>query len=1291
MKSNIYSKILGILLPAAILPVVFSCRDDINLYNGIEVIEGEPATVSLSVSIPEMEVKTRAAGITPEGADSVHARTITDIWVGIYNLNTGTLVGSASSDGLLQTGEESGPESLYGTVEFKRIPALSGNSVIVAVANSKGNPGVFIDESGNSVETDNLWKILNDKERVGKLEDFKKLSAALVSPNEVGRVASERFVMSGVYTDDPSHPVKYAEVRINPEENNLTGRIHLRRLDSYFKIHIKPGDHINFTPKSWQICNIPGTSFLLERGGYWDGENIHSVNASDYANNNQIWGNNITRDEGTEIEGIAEDANQSLYHNSLVYGTSYIFREYGGDMPEGFKPENAHEFNAIDIGSYYFDFYQMENKHIGILDKNLEKSDAAYQKREQEYKSGDGLNTGWYSSLVNDAPNNQATPSADKTYMNNNASFIVLKGDIEYYYTETTDAEGNTTYEVVPKGTADAQLKRVASATYTVHLGYLDKNANDFNVNRNTTYEYTLTINGVDKIRVEASSDQEDQPGAEGEVTDVENEYINVDCHYGVANIELSDRERMNLIWRIQAPFDNQVIDLIGGNGNFTKLITKAKGGFINVDEKGNETIKEALPKNQFYNWIQIRPASGKKAPNGNPYTAHYPGDPRLIDREIGGDADYDTTADNGTNRHIHHAASDPENPDPDGVWFLEDLRDPVRFPHDGDNVVNAVPYADLAPGYKPTTYFAYLKAYPRDENGQLKELGKDDPYYNETFEKQMNTQKTYTVFIDEYVYEYKFPGKSGSMTGDLVLSDEALSDHWPKYVNKDNRKVWLSLQAPEISTDIESIYAKSLYIINQESIQTYYSDAADEGIGIEITNESFRTGSKNLHGEWNEEYNGLEKPGNGDLTLAWKNARDNAYSRVDGRLNQWNYIQYNNYYYKNWGAIPWKYLMSDIRNNPDNNIYFSSEFTFRNDFVTHEGFVFSEPSNAYVLNHESHPMEQCMARNRDLNNNGIIEPNEVRWYLPTQATYSRIILGGAALRKPLFNCREYPQGSAGNPTIHAGTGAYYSHYVGSDRTIIWAEELGATGDLQNTSVAGTVRCIRNIGRNTNKTPSDRDTEGYSKVLQAYKHDAEKNTVELYLYRDEVVRPATSGHIPTHYVGDIRSFPARRFKYAAEDCMTSNLTGKLKGEIIPAEDGHLQRIGDEGTPENFPADWLKNGGWLNDWIDSVDANGICGAYSENGETGWRLPNISELAAMFLIARDDPDVEILNPNYRYYSCSREYFSAPKAPEDFQKNTQVNEGGWSRFMGVNGENITAWPPASGVTHVRCVKDL
>ena len=93
-------------------------------------------------------------------------------------------------------------------------------------------------------------------------------------------------------------------------------------------------------------------------------------------------------------------------------------------------------------------------------------------------------------------------------------TYVMLKGK----YEETTSSSTKS-----------------ADVTYYVHLGDCSKNFNNYDVERNCSYTYNITVAGVNKIIVEAQrQDGADQPGAEGVVLEygATGKNMTLDSHY---------------------------------------------------------------------------------------------------------------------------------------------------------------------------------------------------------------------------------------------------------------------------------------------------------------------------------------------------------------------------------------------------------------------------------------------------------------------------------------------------------------------------------------------------------------------------------------------------------------------------------------------------------------------------------------------------------------------------------------------------------------------------------------
>lgn len=110
--------------------------------------------------------------------------------------------------------------------------------------------------------------------------------------------------------------------------------------------------------------------------------------------------------------------------------------------------------------------------------------------------------------------------------------------------------------------------------SYTVHLGDFSKHPADFSVAANSNYEYTLTINGVNKFIAE-SQKKGDDPGSEGVVIFKGTDILEVDCHYEARVMKFSMSELKKLIndenygyiLKIQTAFCETISMIVDGEG----------------------------------------------------------------------------------------------------------------------------------------------------------------------------------------------------------------------------------------------------------------------------------------------------------------------------------------------------------------------------------------------------------------------------------------------------------------------------------------------------------------------------------------------------------------------------------------------------------------------------------------------------------------------------------------------------------------------------------------------------
>lgn len=126
-----------------------------------------------------------------------------------------------------------------------------------------------------------------------------------------------------------------------------------------------------------------------------------------------------------------------------------------------------------------------------------------------------------------------------------NSTYVVLKGT----YTGTTN---------IVNGRSDKKVE--AYTTYFIHLGDWSeqnkKDYTDFKIFRNNRYIYTVTVNGVDDLIVEVTTDKE-LWGGEGDMYLSDDEIMTFDAHYGTTIISFKKAAIQNLINNYGGDLDN--------------------------------------------------------------------------------------------------------------------------------------------------------------------------------------------------------------------------------------------------------------------------------------------------------------------------------------------------------------------------------------------------------------------------------------------------------------------------------------------------------------------------------------------------------------------------------------------------------------------------------------------------------------------------------------------------------------------------------------------------------------
>lgn len=455
-----------------------------------------------------------------------------------------------------------------------------------------------------------------------------------------------------------------------------------------------------------------------------------------------------------------------------------------------------------------------------------------------------------------------------------------------------------------------------------------------------------------------------------------------------------------------------------------------------------------------------------------------------------------------------------------------------------------------------------------------------------------------FTAFVNEYYY-LRHP-----LTGAKATS-------WSVMTNKIPREMIIAMST-QTSTDGNSSYSKIHSYISQLAMETFYNDRVStlNAFGIETYNEtplSTTTQDFSFYGD-----------------NSTSNRFDNYLTSDDGRSNQKYLIGANNVT-PNWST----YI------NSSNNGWKSSVGTNR---ASHK-----LSADAYSIRAA---YSACMSRNRDLNGNGVIDENEIRWFLPSLNEYIRIGIGVNALTSA---ARLY-MGSKSEMTRanymsgdNALNGAYYFTSSPSAQRVFWAVEKGSyssDGIYVGYNGPKPIRCIRVLPAAGEGVSTDISSISGVKSDATYK--IHRNTTPMTLeFKDRLVsslyRVRTTESLIVHNEDDYENSFYDGIYVAAN--------------YLPNQYAFSGIIGYNQENLTNPCSTYRE----------ADSEG-------NVITNWRVPNLVELSAMNAAG-------LLNGNTS--SCTQ--FSNLNVRYGFVYTTGI--GCWGSAIG----------DINNYINVRCVRDV
>ena len=389
---------------------------------------------------------------------------------------------------------------------------------------------------------------------------------------------------------------------------------------------------------------------------------------------------------------------------------------------------------------------------------------------------------------------------------------------------------------------------------------------------------------------------------------------------------------------------------------------------------------------------------------------------------------------------------------------------------------------------------------------------------------------ETFLQMLYHNAYNDSFWHNVGYIDATCFVSENYYSNlTWDKYVNNVDKRAFYVANNVWVSEDTRSVYAEAQYGLTQHNIQTFYDRSQAESVkayGCETINDEEKSN------------------GDSDFNLNDQVEGSNGNDYWDGRANMKQDIFIKGRPVKTW---------DDLKNKKDK-LYYSLRIA-------------------------------CMRRNRDLNGDGKISEDEMRWYAPATQQYAGLWIGEQILSKEskLFKKSttelDYNNDSKNRMVYYSST---------KDAESFLSEEGMATGNYNSSTSPYRpkyVRCIRNLKSGN---------IGYDQTPDKYfRYDKSTKTVTLdKVDQDALNITGEQSELNDHTEREEGNKPAQKFTIAASKWNT-------------------------GYYNNY-------GTWIQPSAANVyNGNYQCyGRYSENKDTHWRVPNQRELCIMTMVAPDD---------------------------------------------------------------------
>ena len=965
-------------------------------------------------------------------------------------------------------------------------------------------------------------------------------------------------------------PVKNAEIEFR-ESAVMPYMLHDNGMFSFdfwmYENHKKVRDATNSTSLTNSL------NYAVNTAAYVNGDNVSNPEYADQYLADESEVDDIrayyVENFGAKITDVYSDSGETtpLPKLKTVYG--YGSQPSGKHTNYGFPAEaTAEQVNEEAVKQFLYAKREYQVKRRS--------TNTAVWNRQGDYYPNDAAYGAW-GSASGDTKNNflkMKYSSKKFVYADDKATYVVIKGRLRF---KTTNSDGTTkdvklinyAYNKDEDGylvkSEDSIHDGYADVTYTIHLGNINAGIDNFNTLRNTEYNYTVNINGLNSIYTTVESNIENtdhtqyrvkkQPGADGMLNLAKGTVYNADAHFCQFNMMLTKAGlndfyfEMHTPWRIYTT--EEIEDDIKNHG-YTSDNTNTTGYSKYLEKYGN---------NPDFNWFKFSPNDDQQG---------------MFDSETvfgANEEDYKktrkTTKYQSGSPNLWNLFTFTET-----MMILEEAQENSK-PQEGENndAVNTRMAGLLDSkfectvggavyhGGKALPFLLDQVAYEVSEtiyneavtNNNLYQTtsSSDGKYYitedyvkyfkdhcslTEEEKEQVSSihRMFYTVYLDEYYYHTMPYGVTGWT-----------NPYWKHFANQPSRFVNFgyhssgetsSVNGYMLSPDKQSGIMLTQLTVVQPSIQTFYSTdytVPDEvAIGLEHVNETHDPRWTDL-GTWSGH----------DISTTEAEPGHNYYT-YNGWLNTINYVN-KVITSATGGTALWDYYVSDLVYDDHNGVHNNVAMRLSTNTFTDDKRKLTDKRNDLIDNpYLAGAIRMCLNRNRDENGDGKIDEEELKWFLPTARQYELANLGHYSLQDPLLEYNNYvlANGRQRLPLKSVADNELWEfRFVTSDYQILAAEQMTNSPDYIGAGWVTSpydMRCMRNLGGETERNADGSTKTNVSRNSQSlvFDYNTSEKVFTVNLYDDRSVRGIyyDAQELPAHYLFSTTNLPYRKFKVAKD-------------------------------------------------------------------------------------------------------------------------------------------------------------